>query len=87
MLHGRQMDIVFQPHDGSASICAEFLRVLVLLCAFAAGALVLFGDNVLIIGLCVVIGSLLIVLCDAWRLPERRTEKEHGNSPYPIGRH
>ena len=65
--------------------------MLILLYAFAAGALVLFGDNVLVIGLCVVIGGLLLILCDAWRPPQRWTEKQpgkqaRGNSPFPTSR-
>jgi hypothetical protein len=53
----------------SKTTLAEILRVIILLCAFAAGALMLFGDNRPAIVLTVVIGGLLIFLGDAWKVP------------------
>ena len=49
---------------------AQFIRVVILLLNFAALAFVLFGRDLKVIGLTVAIGWLLIVLTEAWRLPE-----------------
>jgi hypothetical protein len=49
---------------------AQLVRVVILLLTFAALAFVLFGRELKVIGLTVAIGWLLIVMTEAWRLPE-----------------
>ena len=49
---------------------AQFIRSAILLLTFAAFAFVLFDHDLKVIGLTVAIGLLLIILTEAWRLPE-----------------
>jgi len=60
----------FSQQMGNTITLAEFVRGAILLLAFVALASILFGRDLKIIGLTVAIGWLLIVLTEAWRLPE-----------------